>query len=251
MIQGKTMFCSGDDGVATIVLNRPDVHNAFDEHMIAELSDCLDRVRAAEDIYAVVLRGEGPSFCTGADLNWMRRAADYTEAQNRADAQALAYMLNKLYTLPQVTIAQVHGAAMGGGLGLVACCDIGLAHANTVFALSEVRLGLIPATISPYVLHAIGDRQARRYFQTGEKFNAETARAIGLVHEITDDVNVILDALKRNGPNAMRASKKLCMDFSGKGISHDIISDSVHRIAYQRTLAEFKDRAARYLESKT
>lgn len=236
------------DGVATITLNRPDTHNAFDEHVIAALSGKLDVLRLEKSVYALVLRGAGKSFSAGADLNWMKRAADFSEEQNKADALVLAGMLNKLYTIPILTIACVQGAVMGGGMGLVSCCDIVIADKDALFALSEVRLGLIPATIAPYVLRAMGERQARRYFQTGERFNGEHAHKIGFIHELThgaDDMQARLDGILKtvnaNGPQAMKASKALCLDLAGRPITPELIDDTASRIARTRAGVEAKE----------
>ena len=242
---------------AYVTLNRPDMHNALDENVIARLTDTLERVAAHDDVIAVVLSGRGKSFSAGADLNWMKKAAGYTEAQNKADALKLARVLYKLYTLPKVTIACVQGAAMGGGMGLVSCCDIVIAEADAVFALSEVKLGLIPATIAPYVLRAIGERHARRYFQTGERFDGKKAHEIGLIHRLAErpeDVEYLLHAtlkdIAANGPQAMAAAKKLCLDYAGMEITHGLIDDSVARIAAARAGDEAKEGLAAFLEKR-
>jgi methylglutaconyl-CoA hydratase len=187
----------------------------------------------------------------------MKRAAGYTEAQNRDDAMKLARMLHRLYTLPKVTIACVQGAAMGGGMGLASCCDIVIAEADAVFALSEVKLGLIPATIAPYVLRAIGERQARRYFQTGERFDGKKAQEIGLVHRVAErpeDVEYLLHTVLKdiaaNGPQAMAAAKKLCLDYAGRSVTEEIIGDSAARIATIRAGTEAKDGLAAFLEKR-
>lgn len=245
------------DGVATITLNRPETHNAFDEYVIAALSGKLDALGLQKDVYAVVLRGAGKSFSAGADLNWMKRAAGFTEQQNKADALALAGMLHKLYTMTKMTIACVQGAAFGGGLGLVSCCDIVIAEKNAKFSLSEVRLGLIPATIAPYVLRAIGERQCRRYFQTAERFDAATAKALGLVHELVDDhatmeaeLQSMLGILSGNGPRAMAAAKQLCLDLSGQEINDAVMSDTATRIAQARAGVEAKEGLNAFLEKR-
>lgn len=244
-------------GVATITLNRPDTHNAFDEHVIAALSGKLDVLRLEKSVHALVLRGAGKSFSAGADLNWMKRAAGFSEEQNKADALALAEMLHKLYTMPLVTIACVQGAAMGGGMGLVSCCDIVIADKDALFALSEVKLGLIPATIAPYVLRTLGERQARRYFQTGERFNGEQAHKIGFIHELVrgaDDMGerlaAILKIISTNGPQAMRASKALCLDLAGQPITAELIDDTASRIARTRAGVEAKEGLNAFLEKR-
>ncbi len=245
------------DGVATITLNKPQSHNAFDEHLIASLSGKLDALYIQHDVHAVVLRGAGKSFSAGADINWMKRAADYSEHQNKEDAIALAGMLHKLYSLPKTTIACTQGAVFGGGVGLVACCDIVIAAADTKFSLSEVRLGLIPATISPYVLRALGERQCRRYFQTAEKFDADTAKALGLVHEVVSDgahldveLSRILALLGQNAPKSMAAAKALCQDLSGLPINHTQIIETATRIAEIRSCAEAKEGLSAFLEKR-
>jgi methylglutaconyl-CoA hydratase len=240
--------------VSTVTLNRPDVHNAFNHDMIAMLKDVFEDIAGRDDISVMVLRGAGASFSAGADLNWMKDAAGYDFEKNYVDALALANMLRALDTIPFMTLALVHGAVMGGGMGLVSCCDMAIAHANTKFALSEVKLGLIPATISPYVLRAIGPRQSLRYFQTGERFDAATAHRIGLVHEICDDIDAALQStlstLSHNGPAAMRESKRLCRDFSGRSIDDKTIEDSARRIATIRAGDEAKEGISAFLEKR-
>jgi len=227
--------------VAFVTMNRPDVHNAMNEHVIAKLHETFNDLNQADDIKVVVVRGAGKSFSAGADLQWMLRAADFSYEENLADAQALADMLRAFNDLKQMTIGCVQGAAMGGGLGLASCCDLVIADENTTFALSEVKLGLIPATISPYVIAAIGPRQARRYFQTGERFKGAKAFEMGLAHEVTAGpeemqakLDDILGALKTCGPNAMQASKKLVLDFAGKPVTSEIGTESAKRIADTR-----------------
>lgn len=256
MMTTNSVLLQIKDDVATVTMNRPEVHNAFDENVIAALSSMFDDLAARDELRVVVLKGEGKSFSAGADLGWMKRAANFSEEQNKKDALALAGMLNKLNTLPQLTIAFVQGAAMGGGLGLVSCCDIVIADKAAVFALSEVKLGLIPATIGPYVIAAIGARQARRFFQTGERFSAVKAFEIGLVHELAeaDSINDILlrilGELSKNGAQAMRAAKRLCHDLTGAVISPEVMSDTAARIAAIRTSDEAQARLKAFLEKK-
>jgi methylglutaconyl-CoA hydratase len=240
-----------DNDIATITLNRPDVHNAFNAEMIARLSDICDEIAARHDIRAVILRGEGKSFSAGADLNWMKDSVEFSKEENREDALALAGMLNRLNTLPQLTIALVHGAAFGGGFGLVACCDYVIAGEKALFSLSEVKLGLIPATIGPYVVQAIGPRQARRFFQTGERFGAAKALEIGLAHEIGNPdqvLHMLLEEISKNGPYAMRAAKKLCFDLSGSYVSQAVMENTAERIASIRTGEEAQERLKKFLE---
>ncbi len=250
----NSVLMNVEAGVATITLNRPDVHNAFDEHVIAALSGKFDILRMERDIHTVVLRGAGKSFSAGGDLNWMKRAAGYSEEQNVEDGLLLARMLHKLYTLPQVTIACVQGPAMGGGMGMACCCDIVLAGPAASFALSEVKLGLIPATIGPYVMAALGARQMRRFAQSGEKISAATALRLGLVHELADDLDAalaaLLEGLRQNGPEAMRAAKKLCADLAGRPLDEDLITDTAHRIARIRAGEEAREGLNAFLEKR-
>src|SRR5688572_20690137 len=196
------------DGSAWITLNRPDVHNAFDDRLIAELTAALAALAADQRVRVVVLTGSGRSFSAGADLNWMRRTASYGEADNLADARALAQLMQTLNELSKPTVARVNGAALGGGTGLVACCDIVEASAQATFGTTEVRLGLIPSVIGPYVLAAIGPRHARRLMLTGERISAAEAARLGLVHEVVPAeqldgaVERIVGELLKNGPAA-------------------------------------------------
>lgn len=243
-------------GVTTITLNRPDKHNAFNEDFIAELSQALDDVRKDEDCKAMVLRANGKNFCAGADLDWMKRTAGYTRAQNLEDANALAELLHKLNFLPAPTIARVQGAAMGGGCGLVACCDIALAAHDAVFAFSEVKLGLAPATISPYVISTIGEKQARRYFQTAERVDAGRARELGLVSEIMDArelddaVEKTIGLILTNSPAAVGAAKQQVFDVAGKPITRELMQQTSARIADLRASEEGKEGLAAFLEKR-
>lgn len=242
-------------GEAVVTLNRPDVHNAFDDALIARLHACLDQLAGREEVRAVVLAGAGKSFSAGADLGWMRRMAGYTEAENRADAERLAGLMHRLDTMPMPTVARVHGAAIGGGVGLVACCDIALASTAASFALSEVRLGLIPAVISPYVIGAIGPRAARRYMLTAERFDASEARRIGLVHQtvepgqLDDLVKTVADALRLGGPNALAETKRLALDVGGAP-SAAVRADTAARIARLRASPEGREGVAAFLEKR-
>jgi methylglutaconyl-CoA hydratase len=241
------------NGVGLLVLARPEVHNAFDEALIAETTRALAAFERDDDVRAVVLLGAGPSFCAGADLNWMKRMAGYGHAENLADAMSLAHMLRTLYRMPKPTIARVHGAAFGGGVGLVACCDIAIASQQATFALSEAKLGLIPATISPYVVEAIGTRMARRYFLTAERFDAAEAYRIGLVHDIVlpaeldSRVNELLGALFLAGPQAQAESKALIRAVAHRPIDDGVIADTAARIAKVRASREAKEGVAAFL----
>ena len=241
------------DGVATVTLARPEVHNAFDEALIAELTRALKALDADPAVRVVVLCGEGRSFCAGADLTWMQRMAGYDHAANLADAGALAAMLAALDRSTKPTIARVHGAAYGGGVGLVACCDIAVAAEDAVFALSEARLGLIPATIGPYVVAAIGRRAARRYFLTAERFGAADALAIGLVHAVVPAagldarVRELADQLLAAGPRAQAESKALIRAVAGRPIDDTVIADTVEWIAAVRASPEGREGIAAFL----
>jgi methylglutaconyl-CoA hydratase len=231
-------------GVATVTLARPEVHNAFDEATIAELTARLHAVDDDAAVRVVVLAAAGRSFCAGADLNWMSRTARYTEQENRVDALGLARLMRTLSHLRKPTIARVHGAAFGGGVGLVACCDMAVAAREAVFALSEVRLGLIPAVISPYVIRAIGARAARRYFLTAERFGAEEAYRLGLVSEVVDAdqldaaIGLLVDQLLKGGPKAIEACKNLIDAVAARPIDNAVTEDTALRIAQQRASEE-------------
>ena len=243
-------------GVATVTLNRPDKHNAFNEDFIAELSDALDAIRQDEQCRLMVLRSNGKNFSAGADLDWMKRMAGYTRAENVRDANALAELLYKLNFLPVPTIARIQGAAMGGGCGLVACCDIALAADNAVFAFSEVKLGLIPATISPYAIRAIGEKQARRYFQTAERFDARRAMELGLVSEVMDEagldeaVEQIVDLILANSSEAVKAAKQLVFDVAGKPVTPELLQQTSESIADIRASGEGKEGLSAFLEKR-
>jgi len=239
--------------VVTIAIHRPEVHNAFDDALVAELADALAKFERDANVRAIVLTGTGSTFSAGADLNWMRGMAKASEADNRLDAERLAALLHKLNVFPKPTIARVNGAAYGGGVGLVACCDIAIAAVESTFSLSESKLGLIPATISPYVVEAIGARQARRYFLTAERFEAAEAYRIGLVHDIVplpqldDRVNEILGPLLLAGPAAQRECKALIRAVAHKPIDADVIADTVERIATVRASPEGREGVGAFL----
>jgi len=243
-------------GTATVWLNRPDVHNAFDDELIGALTKELKRLEADKSVRVVVLEGRGKSFSAGADFNWMKRAAKYSQAENVRDAQALADLLRALNRLKKPTIAAVQGNAFGGGVGLVACCDIAFAADHVHFAFTEARLGLIPATIGPYVVRAIGQREARRYFLTAESFGAEEALRIGLVHQICRlvDLNRLIrqtvDALLACGPVAQKEIKKLVRRVQYGSIDSAMIADTAERIAAMRVSAEGQEGMAAFLEKR-
>ncbi len=238
------------NGVAHITMNRPERHNAFDEAMVAALADAF-RSEAVAGARAVLLSGEGLSFSAGADADWMRRAADWSEEANARDAQALSDMLWAIDCCPAPVIAVVHGHCLGGGVGLIACCDMVAANTQAVFGFSEVRLGITPATISPFVLRAIGPRQARRLFLTGERFGAADALELGLVHGVSDDPEHLaedwLDALARGAPGAIREAKALVRDIAGQPITDAIRAETAARIARRRTTDEAREGMAAFL----
>jgi methylglutaconyl-CoA hydratase len=245
-----------NDTVAVVVLARPDVHNAFDETLIAELTRTLAALDADPGVRVVVLAGQGKSFCAGADLNWMQRMAGYGHAENLADAGALANMLATLDRMAKPTIARVHGAAYGGGVGLVACCDIAIAAQEATFSLSEAKLGLIPATVGPYVVAAIGARQARRYFLSAERFTAAEALRIGLVHDVVPGdaidkhLDTLIDALLVAGPRAQAESKALIRSVAARRIDEAVIADTVEWIAGVRASPEGREGVAAFLERR-
>jgi len=243
-------------GVATITLNRPEVHNAFDDHLIAELTHWLRDLDHNAAVRTVILAARGKSFSAGADLNWMKRVAHYSEAENIRDAVALASLMRTLDAMSKPTIARVQGAAYGGGVGLVACCDVAVAGMAAAFSLSEVRLGLIPAVISPYVVAAIGSRNARRYFLTAERFDAREALRIGLVHGAVDDAELdaaverILAELLKGGPKAIGAAKDLIAHVTDRRIDQVLAEETAARIARIRVSQEGQEGIAAFLDKR-
>jgi methylglutaconyl-CoA hydratase len=236
-----------DAGVATVTLNRPDVRNAFNDEVIAELAGAITQYGLRPEVRCIVLAGNGPAFCAGADLNWMKRMATYTYEQNMDDARALANMLRALYRCPKPTIARVQGDTYAGGMGLVAACDIAVSVDTANYCLSEVRLGLIPATISPYVIRAMGPRAAHRYFLTAERFSAAEAHRIGFVHEVVKadqldaKVNEIAQALVGAGPQAVNACKSLVHDVAERDIDPVLVEHTVKGIADIRVSEEGRE----------
>lgn len=251
-----TLDITRDGPVATIWMNRPEVHNAFDETLIADLTAACCDLDADDSVRAVVLAGRGKSFSAGADLAWMKRAANYTVEENLADAGALAAMLRTLADMKKPTVARVQGAALGGGTGLTAACDIAIASSAAVFATSEVKFGIIPSAISPYVLRAIGPRQALRYFQSAERFDAARARELGLVHEVVApealDAKVaeVVASLLQCGPKAQAAAKDLIRTVAHQPIGDAVVADTVQRIAHLRATPEAREGVAAFLEKR-
>jgi methylglutaconyl-CoA hydratase len=231
-------------GVATVWMNRPDVHNAFDAHLIDGLAQAFSDLAEEESVRVVILAGRGRSFSAGADLKWMQAAAEAGFETNFEDARHLAHMLKTVATSSKPTIARIHGQAFGGGVGLAAACDICIASVNANFAMTEVRMGLIPATIGPYVLRAIGPRQALRYFQTGERLSAARAVEIGLAHEAVEvehlDMRIakIAESLVQGGPKALAAAKELVRNLSGRAIDDTLIDETARQMARTRASTE-------------
>jgi methylglutaconyl-CoA hydratase len=240
-------------GVTTVTLNRPDVRNAFNDEVIAELTAVFVELARRDEVRCIVLAGNGPAFCAGADLNWMKRMAAYTRDENIEDASRLARMLEVIYHCPKPTIARVHGDTYAGGTGLVAACDMAIAVDTAQFCLSEVKLGLIPATISPYVIRAMGARAAHRWFLTAERFDAAEAHRIGFVHEVVKaeelDARVaqMAQALVNAGPEAVKACKKLLHDVAGHEISAGLVRRTVEGIADIRASDEGREGVQSFL----
>ena len=252
----STLEITVTGAIARVALNRPEVHNAFDETLIAELTHVVRTFDADTGIRVLILEGRGKSFCAGADLHWMKKMAGFTQAENLADANNLAAMLSALNGMSKPTIARVHGAAYGGGVGLVACCDIAIGTPKASFALSETRLGLIPAAISPYVIEAIGARAARRYFLSAERFGAEEARHLGLLHELVAEaeldaaVDRLVATLLEAGPQAQSEAKLLIRAVAQRPIDQGVIGDTAKRIARVRATPEGKEGVAAFLAKR-
>jgi len=256
MKDDTVLLATDHRGVATLTLNRPELHNAFDDVLIGALQRTLELVEADSGIKALVLRSEGRSFSAGADLNWMRRMADYDREENHRDAIRFAALMSKLNCLNKPTIARVQGAAFGGGVGLVACCDMAVAAERAQFALTEVRLGLLPAVISPYVIAAIGERAARRYILTGERFDAVEALRLGLLHEVVPEAQLdsrlegLLEDLLKGSPQALTAAKSLIFSVSRQPTSEAVIADTAERITSIRASEEGREGVSAFLEKR-
>lgn len=242
--------------LATLWMNRPEVFNAFDETLIAELTQACNALDADASVRVVVLAGRGRHFSAGADLNWMKRAAAAGPEDNLQDARRFAAMLQRLATMSKPTIARVQGLALGGGTGLAAACDMALATEDAAFAVSEVRFGIIPSVISPYVLRAIGARNALRYFQSAERIHAARALSIGLVSEVLPATQIdaaiaeLAQALLGGGPQALVAAKALIAAVSGRAVDDALIEETAQRIARQRATAEAKNGISAFLEKR-
>ena len=251
-----TLELQSEGPVARIWLDRPELRNAFDDEVIGELSRAFAQVSSQAGVRVIVLGARGPAFCAGANLNWMRRAADFTREQNTQDAAGLAAMLRAIHESPKPVIARVQGDVYAGGMGLVAACDMAVSVDTAGYCLSEVKIGLIPATISPYVLRAMGQRAAQRYFLTAERFSAAEAHRIGLVHEVVpaDELDAKVDALAKAlcnaSPAAVRACKKLIADVAGREIDDALVAQTVQGIADIRASDEGREGVQSFLQKR-
>ncbi|MGK0248820.1 MAG: methylglutaconyl-CoA hydratase [Oleispira sp.] len=256
LIAPSPLLIEHDHGVTILTLNRPAINNAFDDEMISLLIEALDDCRLNDDVKVVKLTGAGKHFSAGADLNWMRRMADLDYSENREDAGQLARLMSSLYHLNKPTIAQISGASYGGAIGLIACCDIAIASEKSIFCLSEVKIGLIPAVISPYVVKAIGERQARRYFITAEVIKSEQALALNLVHEVVPlealkpRVDEIVSLMLNNGPKAMGISKALVQKVVNEKLDDDLKHHTRDLIAQVRVSEEGQEGLSAFLEKR-
>jgi methylglutaconyl-CoA hydratase len=252
----STLDIRTEGRVARVYLNRPEVRNAFNDGVIAELTEAFARLGADPGLRAIVLGGHGKAFCAGADLNWMKAMAGYDWEQNRADAQRLADMLWTVYSCPLPVVGRLQGDCYAGGMGLAAACDVLVAAQGVHFCLSEARLGLLPATISPYVIRAMGEQQARRWFVTAERFSASQAQAMGFVHacvaaEALDaTVDGIVEALVANGPAAVKACKRLVQDVAGRELTAELRSETARRIADIRASDEGREGVQAFLQRR-
>ncbi|MFD2205232.1 enoyl-CoA hydratase/isomerase family protein [Kiloniella antarctica] len=252
----QTLEIEFKSGAVRIWMNRPEVHNALDEIMIAELNDAFTKFGQNTDVHAIVLGGRGKSFSAGADLGWMKRAADFTEEENHEDALKLARMLQAIAECPKPVIARVQGAAFGGGVGLTAAADIAIAGEHAKFCLSEVKLGLVPATIAPYVVKAMGERQASRYFLTAEIFRSEKAADMGFVHEHCTDAQLdakiedLLLALNLAAPDALDTAKGLIRSVSNRQLDEELMNETAELIARQRLTPEGREGLAAFFDKR-
>ena len=244
------------DKVATVTLNRPDVRNAFNDEVIVEMTTAFNALGARGDVRCIVLAASGPAFCAGADLNWMRSMADYSREQNLADAGRLAAMMHAVYACPKPTIARIQGDVYAGGTGLVAACDIAVSSDAAHYCLSETRLGLVPSTISPYVIRAMGARSAHRYFLTAERFTAAEAWRIGFVHELVTAAELdgkvadVAQALVNAGPEAVKLCKTLVQDVAGHDITPALVQMTVESIADVRVSPEGREGLQSFLQKR-
>ncbi|MDV2860608.1 enoyl-CoA hydratase/isomerase family protein [Psychrobacter sp. CAM01] len=252
----KSLLVDIEQHVATVTLNRPEIRNAFNDEMIAELTEVFTMLGTDDNVRVIVLAAAGKAFCAGADLNWMRAMADYSYEENLADADKLAQMLKTIYECPKPTVAAVQGDVYAGGMGLVAVCDVAIAVKIANFCLSEVRLGLAPATISPYVVRALGVRASHRYFLSAEVFDAKKAHQLGFIHErvseeaLEDAVATFCAKMVKNSPDAVRTCKQLLHDIAGAPISDELIADTVKGIADIRSSTQGKEGVQAFLQKR-
>ena len=253
----QSILTEVDESIGILTLNKAERHNAFDELLISEITTGLLELEANPRVRVVVLSSTGKSFCAGTDLNWMKRAASFTSRENLRDARNFARLLTTLNELGKPTIARVQGPAYGGGLGLIAACDIAVATYDALFALTEVKLGILPAVISPYLLAAIGERYCRRYMLSAERFSAAEAYRIGLLHEIVpsedqldEAIGEIIDSLLKNGPDAQAESKALIRMIAGQPIDEPTVEETAQRITRVRSSPEGKEGLAAFLEKR-
>jgi len=256
MTNYKNLLVTIENYVATVTLNRPEIRNAFNDKTISELNTVFSALGKDDEVRVIVLAAAGKAFCAGADLNWMRAMADYDYQENLADADKLAQMLKTIYDCPKPTIAAIQGDVYAGGIGLVAVCDIAIAVKNANFCLSEVRLGLAPATISPYVIRALGARASQRYFLTAEVFDAKKARQLGFVHErvseesLADTVATLCAKIVSNSPDAVRTCKRLLHNIAGEAITDELIADTVKEIADIRASKQGREGVQAFLQKR-
>ena len=256
MDENNFLMDVNDIGVATITLNRPNVHNAIDDKLISDLVEQLRILNNDDSVRVIVLTGNGPSFCSGADLNWMKRMAKYNEAENLRDAHALAKLLMMFASSPKPTVALVQGDAFAGGLGFICSCDIAISVNSATFAITEVRLGLMPSLISPFLISAIGERSARRYFLTAERFNAETAKQIGLVQMVVPDSALsksgeeLINKLLKGGPSSLAKTKALINKVKNSRLDENLMSSLSKGIAEIRSSNEAQEGMAAFLEKR-
>lgn len=252
----KSLLVNIEQHVATVTLNRPEIRNAFNDEMIAELTDVFDNLGANEDVRVIVLAAAGKAFCAGADLNWMREMAEYSYEENLADADKLAQMLKTIYECPKPTVAAVQGDVYAGGMGLVAVCDVAIAVNIANFCLSEVCLGLAPSTISPYVIKALGARASQRYFLSAEVFDSKKARQLGFIHErvseesLEDTVSALCTKIVKNSPDAVKTCKRLLHEVAGAPITDELITDTVKSIADIRASTQGREGVQAFLQKR-
>ena len=256
MTEKKVVMQIDKRGVATVTLNNPGKHNSFDDHIIAELTASFVQIGENKDVRVMILAATGKNFSAGADLNWMKRMMGYSYEENFKDAKKLADMLKTLNYLPVPTVARVQGGVFGGAVGLVICCDMAVAATGASFSLSEVKIGLLPATISPYVIDAIGQRAARRYFVTAERFSAQTAARLGLVSEVVEqdqldeEINKLIKSLLANSPAAIKGAKQLVFNVAGQEVNDELIDFTSEQIAEIRVSAEGQEGLSAFFEKR-